>query len=199
MATQPFTEALQNVPNPAQVQNDSRTWLREQMQSFSSTTDPRRLLRAAPEQKENRLVSKLTVGRMYLFYYDPKMKEELPYYDRFPLIFPFQKVDDGFYGINMHYLPHVLRARLMDSLYSLANNTNNDDSTKLKLSYQILNSSSRFKYFKPCVKHYLNNHVRSRFLWVPAEEWKTALFLPLERFAKANKNKVWQDSRRLVK
>ncbi len=199
MATQPFTEALQNVPNPAQVQNDSRTWLREQMQSFSSTTDPRRLLRAAPEQKENRLVSKLTVGRMYLFYYDPKMKEELPYYDRFPLIFPFQKVDDGFYGINMHYLPHVLRARLMDSLYSLANNTNNDDSTKLKLSYQILNSSSRFKYFKPCVKHYLNNHVRSRFLWVPAEEWKTALFLPLERFAKANKNKVWQDSRRSVK
>ena len=199
MATQPFTEALQNVPNPTQVQNDSRTWLREQMQNFSSTTDPRRLLRAAPEQKENRLVSKLTVGRMYLFYYDPKMKEELPYYDRFPLIFPFQRVNDGFYGINMHYLPHVLRARLMDSLYSLANNTNNDDSTKLKLSYQILNSSSRFKYFKPCVKHYLNNHVRSRFLWVPAEEWKTALFLPLERFAKANKNKVWQDSRRLVK
>jgi len=199
MATQPFTEALQNVPNPTQVQNNSRTWLREQMQNFSSTTDPRRLLRAAPEQKESRLVSKLTVGRMYLFYYDPKMKEELPYYDRFPLIFPFQKVDDGFYGINMHYLPHVLRARLMDSLYSLANNANNDDSTKLKLSYQILNSSSRFKYFKPCVKHYLNNHVRSRFLWVPAEEWKTALFLPLERFAKANKNKVWQDSRRSVK
>lgn len=199
MATQPFTEALQNVSNPTQVQNNSRTWLREQMQNFSSTTDPRRLLRAAPEQKESRLVSKLTVGRMYLFYYDPKMKEELPYYDRFPLIFPFQKVDDGFYGINMHYLPHVLRARLMDSLYSLANNANNDDSTKLKLSYQILNSSSRFKYFKPCVKHYLNNHVRSRFLWVPAEEWKTALFLPLERFAKANKNKVWQDSRRSVK
>lgn len=198
MATQPFTEALQNPANVTQVQTNSQTWLREQLQNFNNASNPQTLLRNSSNQKENRLVSKLMIGRMYLFYYDPKTKEELPYYDRFPLIFPFNRVDDGFYGINMHYLPHVLRARLMDNLYNLANNTKNDDTTRLRLSYEILNASSRYKYFKPCVKHYLNSHVRSRFLWIPADQWKTALFLPLERFAKASKNKVWQDSRRLV-
>jgi len=199
MATQPFTQSLQGISNPAQVQSASQSWLREQLQNFGSANNPQTLLRTSSDQKQNRLVTKLSVGRMYLFNYDPKTKEELPYYDRFPLIFPFRKVDDGFYGINLHYLPHVLRARLMDSLYTLVNNTNNDDSTKLRLSYQILNSSSQFKYFKPCVKHYLNSHVRSRFLWVPAEHWKTALFLPLERFEKANKATVWKQSRRSVK
>lgn len=199
MATQPFTDAIQSVTNPSQIQTTSQQWLSEQLKNFSGATDPRSLLRATPNQTESRLVTKLTVGRMYLFYYDPKTKEDLPYYDRFPLIFPFNKVDDGFYGINMHYLPHVLRARLMDALFTLANNTKNDDTTKLKMSYQILNSSSRFKYIKPCVKHYLNSHVRSRFLWVPADQWKTALFLPLERFAKASTSTVWQQSRRLVR
>ena len=199
MATEPFISAIQHTTNPAQQQNTSQEWLREQLRNFSGTTDPRSLLRATPNQKESRLVTKLSIGRMYLFYYDPKMKEELPYYDRFPLIFPFRMVEDGFYGINMHYLPHVLRARLMDGLYTLANNDKNDDTTKLKLTYQLLNSSSRFKYVKPCVKHYLNNHVRSRFLWVPADQWKTALFLPLERFAKASATTVWQQSRRSVR
>ena len=199
MATQPFTESLQNVPNPVQVQTASQSWLREQLQNFKSASNPQSLLTTNSERKENRLVTKLSVGRMYLFHYDPKTKDTLPYYDRFPLIFPFRKVDDGFYGINLHYLPHVLRARLMDSLYTLVNNTNNDDTTKLKISYQILDSSSRFKYFKPCVKHYLNSHVKSRFLWVPADHWKTALFLPLERFEKASTTTVWKQSRRSVK
>lgn len=199
MATQIFTNAIQNVTNSAQIQLTSRDWLREQLQNFNSTTNPANLLASSSNQKESRLVTKLTVGRMYLFYYDPKMKDELPYYDKFPLIFPFSKVDGGFYGINMHYLPHILRARLMDALYDLINNDKNDDTTKLKLSYQILNSSSRFKYVKPCVKHYLNSHVQSRFLWIPADQWKTALFLPLERFAKASTSTVWKQSRRSVR
>jgi hypothetical protein len=86
----------------------------------------------------------------------------------------------------------------MDNLYTLANNKNNDDSTKLRLSYAILNKAARFRYFKPCVKHYLNSHVRTRFLWVPADQWETALFLPLERFVGATKQQVWRDSRRMV-
>ena len=198
MATQPFTDSLQNAINPAQVQSSSQMWLREQLQSFRPRSNPQSLLTTKGTQKETRLVTRLVVGRMYLFHYDPKTKEDLPYYDTFPLIFPFRKVGDGFYGINLHYLPHVLRARLMDSLYTLVNNTNYDDTTKLRISYQILESSSQFKYFKPCVKHYLNSHVRSRFLWIPADQWKTALFLPLERFEKANKATVWKQSRRSV-
>lgn len=193
MATNPFTDVLKNTISPSTAQENSRTWLREQAQTVRQVNNPRNML-----QNNDRLVTNIGVGRMYLFMYDPKTKEDLPYFDRFPLIFPFRKVTGGFYGINMHYLPHMLRAKLMDALYTVANNRNNDDTTKLRLSYQILESTSKFRYFKPCVKHYLNNHVKSRFLWVPAEQWDTALFLPLERFVGANKQQVWRDSRRMV-
>jgi hypothetical protein len=194
MATQLFTEILQNAVDPKTSTTNATMWLREQAQSVRSVSNPKLLL----NQQSDRLVTSLTVGRMYLFMYDPKMKDELPYYDKFPLIFPFKRVKGGFYGINMHYLPHMMRAKLMDALMGLANNKANDDSTKLRLSYQVLNDLSRYRFFKPCVKHYLNNHVKSRFLWVPADQWNTALFLPLERFVGANKQQVWRDSRRMV-
>jgi len=191
MATNTFYGVLQGNTNAAQTQQNAQNWLQEQA---ANVRNPRQLI-----DGNKRLVSRIAIGRMYLFHYDPKTKDQLPYYDRFPLIFPFQRVDGGFYGLNLHYLPHILRARLMDSLLDLANNKVYDDTTKLKISYQILSSSSKFKYFEPCVKHYLNSHVKSRFLWIPAEQWNTALFLPLERFQKRRKETVWRNSRDMVK
>jgi hypothetical protein len=194
MATELFTNMLETARDPSSRSQQSNMWLREQAMSVRSVSNPKQLV----TQQSDRIVTALTVGRMYLFMYDPKMKDDLPYYDRFPLVFPFRRVNGGFYGINMHYLPHVLRAKLMDSLYTLSNNKNNDDSTKLKLSYNLLNNASKFRYFKPCVKHYLNSHVKTRFLWVPTDQWETALFLPLERFVGASKQQVWRDSREMV-
>jgi hypothetical protein len=195
MATELFTEILRNAPDMSQRSVAANEWLREQAQGVRTVSNPKTLVTT----QSDRLVTAISVGRMYLFMYDPKMKEDLPYYDRFPLIFPFRRVQGGFYGINLHYLPHILRARLMDNLYSLANNKANDDTTKLRLSYQLLNASAKYRFFQPCVKHYLNNHVKSRFLWVPSQQWETALFLPLERFVGATKQQVWRDSRRMVR
>ena len=135
---------------------------------------------------------------MYAFFYDPKTKAKLPYYDRFPLIFPIKKLPDGFLGINMHYLPYQLRARLMDALYSITNNKKYNGSTKLKISYNILNSASKFKFFKPTVKRYLNEKVKSRFLFINPTEWDIAIFLPVERFSKASKEVVFNASRKMI-
>ena len=86
----------------------------------------------------------------------------------------------------------------MDSLYDVTNNKNYNETTKLKLNYSILSSASKFRHFKPCVKHYLTGHVKSRFLYVYPSEWDMALFLPLERFQGASKTKVFADSRKMV-
>ena len=139
-----------------------------------------------------------STGRMYAFFYDPKHKETLPYYDRFPLIFKIKNVPGGFLGMNLHYLPPALRARLMDALYDLVTNQRYDESTRLKLSYDVLNSAAKFRFFKPTIKMYLNKHVRSRFLLIDAVEWDMALFLPTERFEKAGKTRVWSDSRGMI-
>ena len=92
----------------------------------------------------------------------------------------------------------VLRAKLMDELYSLTTNKSYNEKTKLRLSYKILKGASKFKWFKPCLKHYLNAHVQSRFLDISVDKWDIALFLPVEKFAKKGKQAVWSDSRRMV-
>jgi hypothetical protein len=137
-------------------------------------------------------------GSMYLYNYDPKMKDELPYYDRFPLVFPFKADSDGFLGMNLHYLPPMYRARLMDALYPLVTNQKFDETTRIKASYSLLNSSSKYKYFVPCIKKYLYSQLKSRFLLIPANEWDIALFLPLQRFTKKNANYVYRDTREMI-
>ncbi|MDA8752408.1 hypothetical protein N9M52_00210, partial [bacterium] len=109
--------------------------------------------------------------------------------------FPFKKVKGGFYGLNMHYLPLPLRAKLMDALYETANNKSYDETTKLRISYKILDGAARYKEFKPCVKRYLTKQVTSKFMYVYPSEWDIALFLPTERFVGASKSSVWADSK----
>lgn len=147
--------------------------------------------------KDN-LMKMVRIGSMFMFMYDPKMKKVLPYYDTFPLIFPIEMYKDGFLGINLHYLPPMLRGKLMDALYDLINNDKMNDTTRLKISYEILNGASRFKWFKPCIHRYLFTHVQSRFLYIDPVNWDKAVMLPLERFQKATKEQVWKESRRKV-
>jgi|TARA_R110002124_G_scaffold94294_1_gene238174 hypothetical protein len=177
---------------PARTQQ-SRDWFRTTAKRTRVT--PESVIRGERTRYKNRV----TMGKMYLFNYDPKHKDTLPYYDRFPLIFPVDKAPGGFYGINMHYLPHVLRARLMDALYSLSRDKRYDEKTRLRLSYSILNGATKYKAFKPTFKRYLSNHVRSRFIEITSSEWDIALMMPLQKFAKASSSKVWADSRKLAK
>ena len=147
---------------------------------------------------EARKVSSMEFGYMYAFKYDPKTKNDLPYYDTFPLIFPVRMDSDGFLGINFHYLPPVLRAKLMNALYSTLTNKKYDDTTKVKISYSILQSASKYRYFKPMLKKYLRSHVRSQFLEVQVNEWDIAIFLPTESFRKADTGRVWEESRKKI-
>lgn len=146
---------------------------------------------------EARKVATMEYGYMYAFKYDPKHKKDLPYYDTFPLIFPVKFESDGFLGINFHYLA-VLRAKLMDALYSNLTNKKYDDSTRMKISYSILQSASKYRYFKPTLKKYLRAHVRSQFLEIQVKEWDVAIFLPTESFRKSDTGRVWEESRKQI-
>lgn len=172
----------------------SRHWYRNLAQTDYKKVNEGQLMKS----DVGRLTTRPKIGNMYMYYYDAKHKETLPYFDRFPLVFPIAKTKDGFLGINLHYLPLQLRAKLMDGLYDIVNNEKYDESTKLKLSYNILKSAAKFKYFKPCIKRYLTKQLRSRFLYVYPSEWDMALFLPLERFDGATKQSVWKDSKKLI-
>lgn len=172
----------------------AREWYREQAKKAGKINETTFF-----KQSTDRYENKFRIGHMYMFYYDPKFKETLPYYDRVPLIFPINKAKGGFLGINFHYLPFKLRAKLMDSLYDVATNDRYDETTKLNISYRILNATSQYKEFRPTIKHYLTNHIRSKLVHVNSSEWDIALFLNIARFEKASQTEVWADSRRIIR
>jgi len=175
---------------PAKEQS-ARKWYRDTAEKFRLSST--RLLKSDPE----RLTNKIQVGSMYLYNYDPKFKQTLPYYDIFPLVFPFKKLKDGFLGINLHYLPLKHRAVLMDALYDLANNQKFDESTRLRMNYNLLNGAAKYRFFKPTIKHYLFNHVKSRLFYIYPAEWDIAMFLPLSSFKKGGRAMAWKDSRQM--
>ena len=180
---------------------ESRKWMQDQAKKVRKVDgnrfmadDPKRLVNRSQMAFGKRKDEDIVIGKMYMFFYDPKWKKELPYYDRWPLIFPLTKTQDGrgFYGINFHYLPHKMRAYLLDRLYDAAYNKRYSENTRMRMAYETLLTLK--KYYAPCFKLYLNQHVRSRFLKINSTEWNIALFLPTERFEKATKQVVWKES-----
>ena len=145
---------------------------------------------------KNRYVSNSVIGKMYFFYYDPKTKDDLPYYDRFPLVIPIQMYRDGFLGLNLHYIHPKHRIILLDKLSELTTNNKFNETTRLRLSYSVLASFSKAFEATPCLKRYLSSHVQSRFVQIEANEWDIAALLPVEQFEKASTGKVWSDSRK---
>jgi len=142
----------------------------------------------------SKVKAQVVPGSMYMFMYDPKYKDELPYYDMFPLVFPFKRVAGGFMGLNLHYIPYQMRVMLLQRLMEFATDKTLTENTRLKLSWRMISGVSKFKWAEPCVKHYLNDHVKSTFRKIDPPDWTTALLLPVEQFVGANKNKVWKDS-----
>ena len=180
-----------NQYNLAQVAQKSRSWFTQQATLLSKQKiEPNRLIRSEPSKNVMRIVP----GELYMFQYDPKLKDTLPYWDMFPLVFPFRRLKDGFIGLNMHYLPYNLRVRVLDALVEHANNQNMDETTRIKFSWSIIQGASRLKIAEPCVHRYLIQHVKSPFKRVVASDWATAMMLPVERFVGSSKQQVWTDS-----
>lgn len=174
---------------------ESREWFRNKIKTMRGREINRQQL-----MKESELIKtdRSIAGHMYMFFYDPKTKDTLPYYDRFPLVIVVGPAKGGFYGLNLHYLPPALRAKFLDELMGITNNKRYDESTRFKLSYEFMKKSSKMKYFAPCFKHYLTEHVRGQFAKVQAPEYEIAVFLPTADFAKASSAKVYGDSRRMI-
>jgi hypothetical protein len=169
--------------------NASREWLRQKVKELNPS-------RSALMKDSERLRTSSMIGKMYFYFYDPKTKDSLPYYDRFPLVIPIERYSDGFLGLNLHYIHPKQRIILLDKLSETASNKNYDDKTKLRLSYGYLSAASKSFEATPCIKRYLFSHIQSRFLEISANEWDIAVMLPVESFVGATTSKVYSDSRK---
>ncbi|MDR3502966.1 MAG: hypothetical protein P4L79_10310 [Legionella sp.] len=170
-------------------------WYRNAAQQVTGASGEQIKRNPMPFQNIEKL-SVNSIGKMYLFNYDPKHKLKLPYYDVFPLIFPIELYKDSILGINMHYLSPYHRAKLMDALYQTITDDKYNSRTKLKINYQILKGASQFGLFKPCIHKYLfdTQYLKSPFMAVNPEVWDYTLMLPLADFRKKSQEVVWMES-----
>lgn len=172
---------------------ESRDWFLRKIRSITNIPSARILNDDSLEVRSRPLI-----GRMFMFLYDPKHKETLPYYDRFPLILMIGPAEKGFYGLNLHYLPPRQRAMFFDRLMDNMNNKKLDETTRFRLSYNMLSSTAKLRAYAPCFKHYLYKHIVSKTVEVLPNEWEIALFLPTDSFVGQKNVSIWQKTRTLI-
>ena len=156
--------------------NEPFTWYRNRIKELG-TPNTAELLRSG------KLAKRPHEGFLNMYIYAPKLKDKLPYYDTFPLIMYLKPAEKGLYGLNFHYLPYALRARLLDAAGQ--NELNVNEVIKSRLT-------------KPTIKRYLFGYLRSMCLRIEPEDNLTAIMLPVQRFKKASTATVWADSRKMV-
>ena len=179
---------VQSVVAAAKGRPKSTAWYRNKIREFGTP-------KALDLIRDGKQATRPFFGRLNMFFYDPKLKQKLPYYDRFPLVLPLEKYADGFLGINFHYLPIPLRVRLLDRMVDFSSNTKFDESTVLDVDYSAV---KRIRLVKPTLKRYLAGKVKSRFRRIDADEFIVATLLPVARWSKAEAAQVHKDSRGML-
>ena len=145
--------------------------------------------------RDGRRSSSPFFGNLNMFFYDPKFKKTLPYYDTFPLVLPLGGIAGGFFGINFHYLPIPARIRLLVKLKRFSSNSDFNESTVLNVDYSDLKNVN---LVKPTIHKYLFGYTKSEFRRIDPDEFVIAALLPVHRFKKGSENDVWRDSRRFI-
>jgi len=179
---------IQSVVKAAKGRPRSTDWFRDKIKEFGQPG-------AMDLIRDGKQKNTPFFGRLNMFFYDPKLKKTLPYYDRFPLVLPLERYSDGFLGINFHYLPINLRIRLLDRMVDFSNNTEFDESTTLDVDYTGVKG---IRLVKPTLKRYLSGRVKTNFRRVDADEFTVATLLPVQRFSKASEAEVYRDSRKML-
>ena len=181
---------------------DARKWFKQEIITLlkdPSSTSHKRMSKYTRRQPVMSLPKPGDIGKMFFYGYDPKTKGTLPYYDIFPLILMVRGLDNGWHGLNLHYLPPKQREILILRLMENMSDTRLDNNSRLKLNYKMLSTIAKYRYFKPCFKRYLVSHTRTSVKPVPMRHWAKAILLPTANFKKAGMATVWSDSLKIAR
>lgn len=132
--------------------------------------------------KRDRASTLPEIGKMYFYFYDAKWKAKLPIWDAFPLTIPIEPYNDGFLGMNLHYLDQGSRAFLCQNLIKFRNNNLMNETTKIRVSYDFLKAARLSVTFEPTLHRYLYSHVQSPFVEIVPKEWGNAINLPVQKW-----------------
>ncbi len=154
------------------------SWYRSAVASIADKVSARRLM------SQGRLNGRPSIGRLNMFFYDPKYKKTLPYYDTFPLVLPIDRIPGGFVGINFHYLRPGVRFRLLERLQRFS--TRGAEITRQNRFDVSYDRVKGIPLVKKTIKKYLWSHVRSSFLRIDYDKAALSVYLPVAQFRKGS-------------
>ena len=184
MAEDNFIQSVQDSTGDAP---QSIGWYRDKIREFGKPA-PLDLIR------DGRRTAKVSAFNLNMFVYDPKYKKTLPYYDTFPLVLPLERYNDGFLGLNFHYLPIPLRVRLLDKINTIPEDNQYNDGEQLRVNYA---RARTIPMAKAVIKRYLYGHLKSQIRVVTPDEWVIAALIPVQRFKKASTSKVYNETKKM--
>lgn len=184
----------------------SHEWFMNRV-SKDMNNKPNKMMLEFQHKKTSPLRGRYLIGRMFYFKYDALTKDQLPYWDQFPLVFFFNVVKgDGttwgekgvtyLFGLNMHYLPPKLRMLVFENLIQLRNERQYRAKTRLRLTWKSLKRFGQHRLFQHCVKVYRVDQLQSMLLEIEPQYWEVALFLQTALFKKQSQGAVYKDARR---
>jgi len=163
----------------------SMRWYRQKVQELLPRPQVRQMIREG--YKEGKVTVRPNFGTMNLFYYRPKTPQRLKYFDIFPLVIPLgRRLNNGFVGINFHYLSIPQRWALLErlSMFQVPSELDAFDTEEGAGDVMALfwSKIKRKRGVKPIVRRYLTKYIQSRFLKIELSEMLIALAIPMERF-----------------
>lgn len=172
-----FRESTKNIPS-TNARSKSMKWFEE---------TARGIIKGNFTASQN-----LHVGRLYTYAYDPKTKEKLPYWDRFPLIifldYRYARTTGNMYfqGLNLHYIsPRGRQEFLEELLYKYSSTETLGQNTRLNINWNAVKS---MRGSTSMIKNYLPNHIRSGIKEIDPSQWGQVIHLPLQKFISDGRN-----------
>jgi len=198
----PFTELLHKLqkdrPKFKERTNQALQWYLSKIQAIEDNEEDPLTIYETKRKTAFRFC-----GQIVTFKYDPKLKRDLDYYDKYPLTLVLKLYRDGFLGMNFHYLKPLDRAIFMNSLYKYQRQK--EFQTIINIKYDKLAGAETMRYYKPCIKRYRYQNMSPKIAIIDPHLWDIALFLPTEKFltqktgSTASKLKIWEHSKRMIK
>lgn len=179
--------------NKMSLQSDNTVrWLADKMSIIQSEMRQTDFLDKKAPLRRNTLVKE---GQMVMFGYNPATKQELMFWDEFPIVVVIKSYRTGFLGLNLHYLPYPQRAAFLNNLRFYTTDprwiNNNNNNAEFFLTYKMAKNSTKLTDYVFCIKKYKFNNMLTRAVVIDPVEWLSVPFFPLDKFKGMGRKAVW--------
>ena len=132
----------------------------------------------------------LKLGSMVLFVYDPKWKNELPFYDVLPVVIPIARLGDRFLGWNLHYLPYTWRVSLAKEMMKKISWRKRMTYADVKDAIESAKIPHAMLYY--CIRTYLYSHIRSQMKEFHSQNYQMVVKEVMPRFKKETEEAIYK-------